>query len=230
MHESLLHPISSFITLTYDNENLPEGKSLEKIHVQAFIKKLRKKIYPEKIRYYLVGEYGDETQRPHYHAIMFNYWPDDSRYYKSTPDGKYFRSSNLNSLWGKGNCLIASVSFDTAAYTARYVTKKITGEEARFHYSGRSPEFALMSRRPGIGQPFWKKYCDQIISDDHIVINGRKMPLPKSYKDYIRNEYVSEYWQNKFNAPKTKKLSFEQRQIKSKITEARLKIKKRNKI
>ena len=171
MHEASLHDNNQFITLTYNNENFPSDHSVSKRELQLFFKKLRHKI--GRFRFFACGEYGEKKARPHYHAILFGAdFPD--RYIYSVRNGQvYYRSPLLESVWGKGYCIIGDVEFESAAYVARYVMKKrkgppgqkdkhgMTNEE---HYRKHiidpdtgewtssyilAPEFALMSRGSG---------------------------------------------------------------------------------
>jgi hypothetical protein len=113
------------------------------------------------IRFYACGEYGETTRRPHYHAILFNCgFPDALVHSKNNRGELLYTSADLGALWDNGQHLIGDVTFASAAYVARYCVKKVSGEKADEHYSvfdadgvihERLPEFALMSRRPGIG-------------------------------------------------------------------------------
>lgn len=152
MLEAFDHEFSCFATLTYNDENLPSDGSLDPSHLVLFWKRLRKKLGQCKIRYFAVGEYGDVSERPHYHAIIFG-MPTchygHSRYDKRTIDCCYW-CDLIRDTWGLGHILLGSVEKDSASYVAGYTVKKMTGkDDARL--LGRHPEFARMSRRPGIG-------------------------------------------------------------------------------
>jgi hypothetical protein len=196
VHEAQLHDRNVFITLTYDDEHLPKNGTLVKDHFRLFIKSLRKPhkkldwIPPEKIRFYMCGEYGEKFGRPHYHAILFNtYFPD------ATPiQGKpnLFDSNILREIWGKGHVSIGAVTFESAAYVSAYVQKKINGKQKDEHYAiynkqtgeyfGQlQQEYANMSRKPGIAGDWLAKYKDRVYQTDDITINGRKMRPPKYY-------------------------------------------------
>ncbi|ACZ33198.1 conserved hypothetical protein [Chlamydia pneumoniae LPCoLN] len=73
VHEASLYEKNCFLTLTYDDKHLPQYGSLVKLHLQLFLKRLRDRISPHKIRYFGCGEYGTKLQRPHYHLLIFNY-------------------------------------------------------------------------------------------------------------------------------------------------------------
>jgi len=154
MLESACHAGSCFVTLTYDDQNLPKGGNLDISHTQKWLKRLRKELSPEKIRYFLVGEYGDENQRPHYHAAIFGLDPVHVGLNDST-------SGLVNKTWGKGHTYVGTLTKDSASYIAGYVTKKLTNKDDPYVQkilNGRSPEFARMSlggrgKSGGIGFP-----------------------------------------------------------------------------
>lgn len=180
-HENKMHDFSCFLTLTYDEEYLPEGNTLVKRDVQLFMKKLRKKT-KKKLKYYLSGEYGENLDRPHYHIILFGYDFPDRKYFKSIQGNRYYTSDELAEVWDKGHHLIGSVTFDSCAYVASYVTKKITGEMAKTHYGDRLPEFSCISNRPGIGLSWLSAYKDDIFNGDGLVVtNGGKKVRPARY-------------------------------------------------
>lgn len=135
--EAKLHEYSSFWTLTYDEASYPEDGSLKPKHLTDWLKRLRKRLGPARpIRYYAVGEYGDETWRAHYHAALFGV--------------AALEVDTVNVSWGKGFCYAGDLNETTAAYIAGYVTKKMTSHEDP-RLGNRHPEFARMSRHPGIG-------------------------------------------------------------------------------
>lgn len=180
MHEANLHANNIFITLTYAPECLPEGGTLVKKHFQDFMKRLRFK-YGEGIRFFHCGEYGEKKSRPHYHAIVFNFDFPDKVFYSKRNGFDVYTSESLSELWGFGRCEIGSVTFDSAAYVARYITKKITGSSAEDHYDGRLPEYTTMSRRPGIAFEHFKKFKDGIYPSDSVAMNGYEQKPPRYY-------------------------------------------------
>jgi len=179
-----------FITLTYRPEEEPENNSLVKEHFQLFMKRLRKK-YGSKIRFYACGEYGERYERPHYHACLFNHDFTDKTLWSIRENISLYRSQSLEKLWPKGYCTIGEVTFDSAAYVARYIMKKITGEEALNHYGEKVPEFTNMSRRPGIGRAFFEKFHSDIYSLDALITNKNekilKLRPPKYYDKLYEN-------------------------------------------
>ena len=134
MHEASLYEDNCFITLTYANEYLPPGGSLRKRDFQLFMKRLRKRFSDGVIRFYHCGEYGENTFRPHYHALLFNFDFVDKTLWSLRGEHKVYRSAVLEDLWPSGQSEIGSVSFESAAYVARYITKKVTGARAEGHY------------------------------------------------------------------------------------------------
>lgn len=196
MHEVQIHDEknlpSSFITLTYDPENLPQNGSLNKKHFQKFIKSLRKRT-KQKIRYYHCGEYGDALARPHYHAILFGYdFPDKEPFFEKKGQITY-TSELLTKTWKKGHATIGTATIESAAYVARYCMKKINGDQAEHHYKRLNPatgeltdvipEYATMSLKPAIGREWFEKYMDDIYPHGFAIgPNLKKMKPPKYYE------------------------------------------------
>lgn len=191
-HEAKLYENNCFITLTYDDRHLPENGSLVKKDFQLFMKRLRKR-HGDGIRFFGCGEYGDKFGRPHYHICLFNFDFSDRLLHSTRGETKYFTSLDLNSLWPFGLSIIGDVTFESAAYVARYVTKKLTGALAKDHYGTLTPEFTLMSRRPGIGRPFLEKYSCSIYPHDSVLIRGRKMQPPKFYDNRLEITSPAEF-------------------------------------
>jgi len=196
LHEASLYDDNCFITLTYDDEHLPSDLSLHKKDFQDFMKRLRKNYPDVNIRYYHCGEYGEEKQRPHYHACLFNFDFDDKIKWKKQNDFWLYVSETLNKIWGKGYCVIGDVTFDSAAYVARYIEKKLLTsdqEKKDAHYKGRLPEYTTMSRRPGIGRGWYDKYKNDIYPSDFAVIGERKVKPPKFYDNLLKNQNPTEF-------------------------------------
>ena len=196
IHEAQMHEENSFITLTYDPKHLPEDRSVRKEEIQKFMKRLRKEVR-KPIRYFACGEYGEGNNRPHYHALIFGYGFPDKTLWSKKNGNLLFRSKTLEKAWTKGFASIGEVTFQSAAYVARYVMKKRTGDEAEKHYqildkeSGeifqQEPEFCLMSRRPGIGKEWIEKFKGDT-NKDFITVNGKKMSLPKYYDSILEKD------------------------------------------
>lgn len=196
VHESKLHQDNAFITLTYRDEHLPADYSVDVREWQLFMKKLRDHVAQRepsrRLRFFACGEYGDLNLRPHYHALIFNYsFPDKKPYSKSKTGTPLYTSPLLEQLWPYGFNTVGSVTHQSAGYTARYTMKKIGGDKAADHYTrvhpitGATvqvrPEFATQSRRPGLGQGFVDKYRADFYPSDYLIVDGRKVPVPKFY-------------------------------------------------
>lgn len=171
---------SYFVTFTYDDDHVPH--SLDVKHWQTFCRKLRKRIKP--FRYYHCGEYGEQTQRSHLHACLFNVDLPRGDLVKHTET--LHRSRLLETTWSQGHVLVGSLTFDSAAYVARYVTKKQTGKQAETAYQSRKPPYATMSRKPGLGKRWIEKYLNDVYPHDYVVMHGgRKFRPPRYYDDYL---------------------------------------------
>ncbi len=194
VHESQMHEKNSFITLTYANENLPQHGSLSKRHLQLFIKRLRAELSQKKIyiRFFACGEYGEKLHRPHYHLCIFNYdFPDKRLHQESTTGHNLYTSAELQKIWGYGFSTVGSLTFETAAYTARYIMKKITGPPAEDHYEFIHPEtgeikkltseFSSMSKIPGLGNSWYQKFKNDVYPSDQIIMNQKIMRPPRYY-------------------------------------------------
>ncbi len=195
MHEAQLHDQNSFVTLTYADEHLPPGGSLRKADFQKFMKRLRRRCSSDRIRFFHCGEYGARLARPHYHALLFGHAFPDRVPWSVRNEHPVWRSDSLEALWPFGQSEIGSVSFSSAAYVARYVTKKVTGRAAEAHYQSvdrstgevvdREPEYATMSRRPGIGHGWLERYFGDVYPSDEVVSRGRAAKPPRYYDNVL---------------------------------------------
>lgn len=193
VHEASLYENNCFLTLTYAPEHLPADGSLQLEHFQKFMKRLRKK-YGSEIRFFHCGEYGENYGRPHYHACIFNHDFPDKIHYQDTKQGhKLYSSAILDEIWGLGSCTIGDLTFETAAYTARYIMKKVTGDKAPEHYGHLKPEYTTMSRGKGIGKQWLEKYQTDVYPSDFIVLRGKKMPPPKFYDRELEKQNFALY-------------------------------------
>lgn len=189
MHEASLHERNSFLTLTYAEEYLPEGATLVKKHFQDFMKRLRERIKPQKVKFYHAGEYGSQFQRPHYHAILFGYDFPDKLPVQMRNGFPVWESTMLRELWTYGRSEIGSVTFQSAAYVARYVMKKLTGKAAEDAYISvdgetgemwrRLPEYSTMSK--GIGKGWYEKYGPEVYREDSVLLNKQLVRPPRFY-------------------------------------------------
>lgn len=191
-HEAMYHDDVLFVTLTYADNHLPVGNSLDKSHFTLFLKRLRKYLSPTKIRYFACGEYGSKFARPHYHMILFGHNFVDRKIYQYISDDViYYQSDNLDEIWTYGFCIYSIVDktdFDAFVYCAKYITKKIKGPEGdqyADHYAGRCPEYVVMSRKPGLGRRFVDDYVDDIYNHDRVVVRDKLICKPPRYYDKI---------------------------------------------
>lgn len=194
VHESQMHPVNSFVTLTYDEDHLPYGGSLVYRDFQLFCKRARHVLGP--FRFYMCGEYGEQNWRPHFHACLFGVHFEDRKFFKMSPDGvsRTYTSAILDKLWSKGHCQLGDVTAQSAGYCARYVMGKVGGKMADDHYlrvldTGEAfwlePEFNHMSVRPGLGRTWWDKYKGDILSRDSVVLSGKVMKTPRFYDQLL---------------------------------------------
>lgn len=195
VHEAKFHTDNCFITLTYDDAHLPVNNSLEYKDFQLFMRRLRKRF--GKVRFFMAGEYGELFDRPHFHAILFGIDFPDRKFFTSSGEFDVYTSEILSELWPKGYSSVADFSFETAAYVARYCTKKVTGDLASSHYAVvntdtgelfyRTPEFSRCSVKPGIGyQWFEKYYLSDVKVRDGILINGVTASPPRYYDKLLK--------------------------------------------
>jgi len=197
MHEASLHEENAFITLTYNDENLPKDGSLNKKHFQDFMKRLRYYMPGKTIKFYHCGEYGPKLQRPHYHACLFGVDFEDKELWKITPNKeRLFTSALLSKAWqNRGFVTTGSVTFESANYVARYILKKITGDKANEHYesidyesglvSKLQPEYTTMSRGGrdgrGIAHDWYERFSSDVFPSDSVIVNGSPCMPPRYY-------------------------------------------------
>ncbi len=223
VHEAATHENNSFITLTYDPEHLPKDGSLNKKHFQNFMKKLRHRIEPIRVRYYQCGEYGEKLTRPHYHAALFGYDFQDKELLTQQQDHNLYTSQMLSDTWGMGFVTLGELTFESAAYCARYVTKKINGKQAQDHYLRcdrygvaywLQPEYSTMSRghksaackkrgscipgcecTGGIGASWYEKFKTDVFPSDEIPVPGSGVykKVPRYYETILANQDADTY-------------------------------------
>lgn len=183
--EEKTHEYSYFITLTYkETEN--DG-NLHPSHVDSFFKKIRKRGY--KIRYIYCGEYGDESYRPHYHAIIWC-------------DRPLFEELVLSELWTAGFSYLGTVTADSIRYVVGYVEKKAIVPESFWREKGLLPEFRRFSRRPGLGVNAWKKICDLAFEDwkksgfedkiemPRLIFENKEWPVDRHLKEIFYQRFL----------------------------------------
>lgn len=209
MLEAGCHSENAFITLTYDDSHLPENGSLEPYaasYVRKWFKNFRDLYRHEtgrNLRFYLVGEYGDKSFRPHYHLIVFGYPPCANPYRK-----KWLRKrkkgcdcvpcARVSRSWARGFTDVAEVTLHSSQYVAGYVTKKMTKKDDT-RLAGRYPEHSKMSTKPGIGASALPFIIDSLLDSETgelflengdvpatLPINGREFPLGRYLKNKLR--------------------------------------------
>lgn len=188
LHELRDHEEASFLTATYDDHHLPTDGSLNHHHVQLALKRLRRS--HGKFRYFMCGEYGPTTQRPHYHFILYGKsFTEDRKYWKDSRNGeKLWRSESLEKAWGLGAVYIGDVTAASCAYVAGYVQKK--AERVVDHQvedeDGRKPEYTAMSRNPGIGSNHFDRFHDETYAGDFCLLDGARVKPPRYYDNKLK--------------------------------------------
>lgn len=207
--EASYHRNSWFATITFDDFHVPKSfgcdpatgeviqdapvMTLTKRDWQLFMKRLRFNT-GQQIRFFMSGEYGTNTLRPHYHALLFGLELTDLVPYKNSPQGyPYFNSPTLDKCWtdengeSKGYIVVGKLTWETCAYTARYILKKHKGPGAQDAYAmaGLMPEFSLMSRRPGIARQYYDDHPDMFQYDEISLSTpqgGKSFPHPLYFR------------------------------------------------
>ena len=205
VHENQMHDNSCFVTLTFNDENLNKRDNPDSLNVrdfQLFMKRLRKKHPKKQIRFFHCGEYGEKNNRPHYHALIYNHDFPDKKLFKQRKEIKLYISKELEELWPYGFSTIGDVTFQSSAYVARYIMKKQKGDNAKEHYNKINPttgevttiqpEYCTMSRKPGIGYEWFKKYKSDVYPKDVCIINNHEVKPPRYYDTLLDKEELEE--------------------------------------
>nr|WAE43395.1 MAG: replication initiator protein [Microviridae sp.] len=174
-HELSYWEYSSFVTLTYNNENINKEMSLKKRDLQLFFKRLRKTLGKEKIKYYACGEYGENFGRPHYHAIIFGIQSNDKR---------------IKDSWPAGFVRCGSVTYESARYVAGYIQKKYNGKLAEEVYGNKERPFQLQSQ--GLGKQWALDNETGLIENLGLTINGKKTTMPRYYRKILGDKITEE--------------------------------------
>ncbi len=177
VHEAQMHEENTFVTLTYNEKNLPMQNGIPTLNTrdfQLFMKKLRR-TRANRISFFQCGQYG-QLGRPHHHALLFGAAFGDATFWRRSGIFNVYRSQELEELWEKGHSEIGTVTFESAGYLARYTLNETQ------QIKGRKPEYLTMSKRPGIGKDWLKKYmADVYPSDEVITPSGNKIRPPRYY-------------------------------------------------
>lgn len=222
-----MHTENFFGTFTYNQEKLATH-SLCHRDWQLFIKRLRKALGKKKyantiaiseslyntadmgfhpiprLKYYMAGEYGSQRRRPHFHACMFGINFKDKKFYRTSESGeKIYTSATLEKLWAKGFVTLGEVTYESAAYIARYIIAKKTGDNAGVYYehidydtgeiTDLKPEYNKMSLREAIGKTWLKKYKTDVYPHGHVITRGQKNKAPKYYDKIYKETSPNEY-------------------------------------
>ena len=210
--EASMHDENCFITLTYDDAHLPPDGSLQVKDFQDFMKRLRSRV-KKPVRFFHCGEYGELSQRPHYHAILFGVdfndkellqWKNHKKLSSSStlPDllsdvsssaSRCLVSPCLQSLWPFGFSTVGQMTFESAAYVARYCLKKVTGKGADEYYNGRRPEYVTMSRRPGIAAEWFARFGSDVYPADFVWCRGVQCKPPRYFDDLFARQFPDEF-------------------------------------
>lgn len=186
MDECSQYSENCFLTLTYDEEHLPENGSVSRREVQLFMKRLRKALRPLRVRFFACGEYGKKLLRPHYHIIIFGWYPSDSWFFQRKDGSDLFRSPTVEKAWTFGFSTVGRVTLDTALYCAKYMNKfdfdSRYGKNKKLY-----PPFVQMSNRPGIGFDCVYR-CD--LQTDRIYRNGRSCKIPRYYLKVMERDGI----------------------------------------
>lgn len=205
MHEAQLHEHNVFITLTYDDEHLPHHGNLVKSHYQDFMKRLRWH-YKTPIKYFHCGEYGEKFSRPHYHACLFGVQFPDRELHADNRGIRLDTSRTLDNLWRKGFTTVGELTFESAAYVARYCTKKVTGPAKEEHYQRVTeygelvdvePEYVTMSRGgrtgKGLANAWFKDFATDVYPWDEVISNGHPSKPPRYYDKLYEHAHPDEF-------------------------------------
>lgn len=200
-----MHDESQFITLTYDQE--PPNGSLHPPDFVKFMKRYRKSLEPKQIRFFHGAEYRDNLIGPHHHACIFGHKFSDLEIFKECEGIFTYYSQSLEKIWGHGYCTVSDLNLASAAYVARYCLKKVTTsknspEKYNAHYEKITPdgeiiklkpEYATMSRNPGIASSWYKKYSTDIFPHDTCVVHGKTVKTPRYYENLLRSTDETAY-------------------------------------
>lgn len=219
--EASLHQENWFITLTYNDDHLidcvdytvnPWTETLDYVPVlrsedftawkKRFLERIRDRYGHTGIKFYNCGEYGSKNHRPHFHVILFNCPLPDVELVRTVSLGGYdycyYHSKLIEETWGKGFIMVGKVNWNTCAYVARYVMKKLHSEDKKIYeqlceLEGVSPvpqEYVNMSRRPGLARDYYEANWQDIYSIDKVVLeNGRTVRPAKYYDKLFDIEY-----------------------------------------
>lgn len=242
VQEASQHEANCFITLTYATEKLPVDGVSWRRDFQLFLKRLRKhtsSLGIKRISYFGCGEFGEKFSRPHFHSLIFGFDFPDRKYWKTGKSGcRWYTSALLSKLWANGHSSVGSLTYESAAYTAQYVMKKITGKKARDHYPKRvdpetgeitwlGPEFVMCSLKPAIGASYFEKYAEDCYPSDFVVVGGKRMRVPRYYDRKM--QAIAPAYMEMLKAARAARVELDEQhpdrlRAKAKVLESRLKL------
>lgn len=188
MNEASLYDKNVFVTLTYKDDCLPDDKSIHKDTLYNFMRRFRRSLDGRLFKYYGCGEYGDKTNRPHYHSIMFNVGFEDfelKRY-------RYGKAVFKHPAWKYGNIHVGNVTFESCRYVAGYVQKAYYGKKAEEEYTKKGLEVPFQIQTPKIGRDYAEKNEDSIKKYLTMFHKGKEIGIPRYYRKRLglEDEYV----------------------------------------
>lgn len=229
VHEAKMYENNSFVTLTYSDENLKSSK-LQYKDFQDFVKRLRYDIWQRtpnyekeqnRISIFVTGEYGELRKRPHWHALIFNWRPDDLVHHYTNDNGdRVYTSATLDNLWTHGNTEVGSITFNSAGYVARYAAKKLVhGKDDEHDYQPVSKK----SSKNAIGKKFLEKYWKDIFNYGKCILEGgQQIPIPRYYEKWLQKNQP-EAWENYITKIKAERVARAEAKNKlDKLNEARI--------
>lgn len=198
--ESQMSDWNYFVTLTYDEDNVPRSPSgaltLRKSDVRSFLVRLRE-VLGSGLRTLGCAEYGETTHRPHYHIIFFGKELTDLVPYSRSGNGSdiLFESETVTRAWGMGRVLIGKANYTTISYVAGYVLKKVKGKNADSYYGDREHEtlVAVTRNGGGIGSSWFDRFYNDIFSAGALVHDGRQFPVPRYFKLKLKAMFPDRY-------------------------------------
>lgn len=261
-HEATLHEKNAFLTLTFSDDGLALRELQRGTHPydldlqdwQLFAKRLRKALKTYQLggfRFFMVGEYGDDALRPHYHALIFgqDFKETEDANWKDDQGHPAWTSRIVEKCWPYGFHEVKEMVPETINYVCKYVQKKLHGERLKNSLEridsatgesvGVRPEFATMSRGrgeiKGIGHGWWKKYGAEVFPDDFVVLKGKKLPVPRYYYDKLKteNEDLALEVAEKRKTAAQKRVADntpERRQVRAQVTDAKTRLAARRKL
>lgn len=179
--ESMEHPASCFITLTYREERKPKDGNLSKRPLQLFMKKLRQRVSPRRLRFYGVGEYGEKSWRPHYHVLVFGL--------------SLMEVETIKECWCEGFVHVGEVSAQSIGYVTGYMQKNMR-KKGDPRLGGRTPEFCMMSLKPALGSNAIKPISESLqkepgapgIFDGVIQIGRARYMVGRTLRDKVNQK------------------------------------------